>query len=193
MTLTFLQCNSTPHTARHVCSCHHHSNQRMLSELSSCHVLCPGLPNYARNHVILGFHPEDVRILPIQTPNYQRYDHKKCPIFHSPSRRIPASERTYDENMCSKCTHLHTSILKLICHKYSRINSDLEKQLSSSPATSSNSSSSSHGLPSSSSVKDSSSSSRQNPGTYYTVYYSVIPRLHASKHSGRVWEYDCIE
>ena len=169
---------------RRVRSRHCHSNQRMLSELNPHPVLmlCALLPNYARNHVILGFHPEDVRILPIQTPNYQRYDHKECPIFHSPSRRIPASERTYDEKMCSKCTHLHTSILKLICHKYSRINSDLEKQLSSSPATSS---SSSHGLPSSSSVKDSSSSTRQNPGTYYTVYYSVIPRLHASK---QVWE-----
>ena len=105
---------------RYVKSC---NLEAILSELSPRHVLCPGLLHYPRYHVALGYHPEDVRIRHVQTPDYQRYDHRKCPILHVPRRMSsPSTDDKSSENMCSKCAQLHTSILKLICNKLSCAN-----------------------------------------------------------------------
>ena len=109
---------------RHVKSC---DLGTILSELNPRRVLCAGLPEYPKHHVILGYHPADVRILHTQTPNYQRFDHKLCPILHVP-RQIRSAEKTHGDNMCSKCSHLHESILKLICDKLSRINARLAER-----------------------------------------------------------------
>lgn len=88
----------------------------VLSELSPQHVLCPGLPNYQENHSLLGFHPENVRIL--QMPDSHRYDHKHCQVFHRP--RYAALNERQNDNMCTECLELQVSILRLIFTRFSR-------------------------------------------------------------------------
>lgn len=91
----------------------------VLSELSPRHVLCQGLPQYPKYHIALGYHPEDIRIRHVQTPDYQRYDHRRCPILHVP-RKIPSqNDDNSMESMCTKCAQLNTFILKVICDKFS--------------------------------------------------------------------------
>lgn len=117
----------------------------ILSELSPQHVLCPGLPNYRENHTLLGFHPEDVRIL--QMPDSHRYDHKQCPIFHRP--RYSVLNERQNDNMCTECLELQVSILRLIFTRFSRTEQEKRVLHALTPATSSS--------PLPLSVKDSSS------------------------------------
>lgn len=105
----------------------------VLSELSPQHVLCPGLPNYQENHSLLGFHPENVRIL--QMPDSHRYDHKQCPIFHRP--RYAASNEKQNDNMCTECLELQVSILRLIFTRFSRTEQEKRVLHALPPATSS--------------------------------------------------------
>lgn len=111
--------------------------EELLSELSPQHVLCPGLMNYRENHTILGFHPKQVRVF--QTPFFQRFDHKHCPIFHSPTSSTAAAKHT--ENMCSNCLQLQIWILRLIFVRFG--STDPEKRVSFTAKSSLSSSSSS--------------------------------------------------
>lgn len=133
----------------------------ILSELSPHHVLCPGLPNYSENHEILGFHPEDVRIL--QTTDLERYDHKECPIFHRP--QYTTSDQIQN-NMCGECLELQVSILRLIFTRLSRTEQEKQVLLAITPKTSS----SLFKLPSSTAVEDSGSISIGDSGRQGEVF-----------------------
>ena len=109
---------------QHVKSC---DVTKILSELGPRHVLCPGLPDYAQHHVTLGYHPSDVRITQTLSPGVHRYDHFKCPILHVPRSQQSTPHSMYPENMCSKCSHLHSFILRLIWDKFSRMKGNLDK------------------------------------------------------------------
>ena len=85
----------------------------LLSELSPRQVLCPGLPDYPAHYAVLGYHPREVRIIHTQTPDYRRFDHRECPILHTPELNLRRKGR-FPDNMCIKCIQLHTVILRIL-------------------------------------------------------------------------------
>lgn len=84
--------------------------ENILSELSTDHVICPGLPGYRDKYTVLGYHPSHVRIL--ETYHIQRYDHEHCPIWHVPSGIFSKRDRTL-QNMCKQCKYLQNSVVRL--------------------------------------------------------------------------------
>ena len=85
----------------------------LLGELSPRKVLCPGLPDYRSHHSTLGYHPKELRVIHTQTPDYRRFDHRECPIFHIPESNL-RWKRHFSDNMCTKCIQLHSFILRLL-------------------------------------------------------------------------------
>ena len=81
-----------------------------LSELSSDHVICPGLSGYKDKYAVLGYHPSHVRIL--ETAHLKRYDHEHCPIWHVPSGTFSKRDRIV-QNMCKQCKYLQNSVVRL--------------------------------------------------------------------------------
>lgn len=83
---------------------------QLLLELSSDHVICPGLPNYTDKFSVLGYHPSHVRIF--ESSSVKRYDHEQCPIWHIPtgtfSKRDPTAQK-----MCKQCKYLQNSVVRL--------------------------------------------------------------------------------
>lgn len=82
----------------------------ILSELSTDHVICPGLPGYKDKYTVLGYHPSHVRIL--ETCHIQRYDHEHCPIWHVPSGTFSKRDRIL-QNMCKQCKYLQNGVVRL--------------------------------------------------------------------------------
>ena len=85
----------------------------LLGELSPRKVLCPGLPDYLSHHSTLGYHPKELRVIHTQTPDYRRFDHRECPMFHIPESNL-RWKRHFPDNMCTKCIQLHSFILRLL-------------------------------------------------------------------------------
>jgi hypothetical protein len=94
----------------HVKSC---NISALLGELSPRKVLCPGLPDYLSHHSTLGYHPKELRVIHTQTPDYRRFDHRECPMFHIPESNL-RWKRHFPDNMCTKCIQLHSFILRLL-------------------------------------------------------------------------------
>ena len=84
--------------------------ENTLSELSSDHVICPGLSGYKDKYAVLGYHPSHVRIL--ETAHLKRYDHEHCPIWHVPSGTFSKRDRIV-QNMCKQCKYLQNSVVRL--------------------------------------------------------------------------------
>lgn len=84
--------------------------ERILSELSLDHVICPGLPNYSDKYSVLGYHPSHVRI--VETCSETRYDHEDCPIWHVPTGTFTKRDRTA-QKMCKQCKYLQNSVVRL--------------------------------------------------------------------------------
>ncbi len=82
---------------------------KLLGELSTTHVLCPGLPDYQDKHAVLGYHPTHVRVL--ETLSVRRYDHEKCPVWHIPSNLFSKSGHLL-HNMCKHCRSLQGNLVR---------------------------------------------------------------------------------
>lgn len=83
--------------------------EELLSELSTNHVLCPGLPDYQDKYAVLGYHPSHVRVL--ETSSLRRYDHEKCPLWHVPSNLFSKSGHLL-HNMCRYCRSLQGNLVR---------------------------------------------------------------------------------
>lgn len=83
----------------------------LLAELSTKHMLCPGLPSYQDKYAVLGYHPAHVRVL--ETPDLKRYDHEKCPIWHIPLDVFSKSTHIV-HNMCRQCRSLQNNLVRLV-------------------------------------------------------------------------------
>ena len=84
--------------------------EKVLSDLSPNHVLCPGLICYADKYSVLGYHPSHVRVL--ETRHVKRYDHESCPIWHVPSMTYSKGDQNV-QKMCKMCRSLQNSIVRL--------------------------------------------------------------------------------
>ena len=85
--------------------------EKVLSDLSSNHVLCPGLIGYEDKYSVLGYHPSHVRVL--ETRHVKRYDHESCPIWHVPFTTYSKGNQNV-QKMCKMCRALQNSIVRLV-------------------------------------------------------------------------------